>query len=436
MIQTIPAPAPRTEPRTGPGREPGREAGPRTVRVALAGCGTVGGELLRLLRDRGPAIERAHDLRFHVVRVLVRNPARPRAVEVTPGLLTADLDVFLAEDCDLVVEAIGGLETAGRIARHTLARGRGLISANKALLAATGAELDVLARERGGTLSYEAAVAGGVPVIRVLREALAQTDVRSIHGILNGTTNFILTRMERGASFAAALEEAQARGFAEADPTLDLNGQDAADKIAILAWQAFGVLPARLPVARRGLVPHPDRLIADAAAAGGTARLVAECVNGPEGVAAAVEPVVVSRDSALGRTPAEENLVIVETGSSGTLRLAGPGAGGGPTASAVLSDLITAAGAAPATRTRSAPATVDRRAHRWAVSIAGNGTGKGRLAAAAAAAGITLADALDPGPATVRALTGPTSRPLLHGFIRSLEQAGLEPVALRVVSGD
>ncbi|MHB1169040.1 MAG: homoserine dehydrogenase [Longimicrobiales bacterium] len=321
---------------------PSDDAGVRTVRVALAGCGTVGGSLLRLLRERVDTIAGVHSLRFQVVRVLVHDVTKPRALPVPREVLTDDVDAFLATDTDICIEAIGGIEPAGRIVRHALSQARAVVTANKALIAEQGDALLALAGERDTTLAFEGSVAGGVPVIRVLQESLAQTGVTAIRGILNGTTNYILTRMDAGASFADALAEAQEKGFAEADPTRDLNGQDAADKIAILAWQAFGIAPGDVRVQRAGLLPDADALVRDARAAGGVVRLIAECSRDGDGVRASVAPVFVAQDSEFARLAAEENLVLFETESSGTIRLGGPGAGGGPTASAVLSDMVQA----------------------------------------------------------------------------------------------
>src|SRR5690606_21341627 len=167
-----------------------------------------------------------------------------------------------------------------------LSQGRAVVTANKALIAEQGEALFELAGENGTTLAFEGAVGGGVPVIRVLQQSLAQTGVTAIRGILNGTTNYILTRMDAGASFADALGEAQEKGFAEADPTRDLSGQGAADKIRILAWQAFGVAPDDVIVQRAGLLPDADTLVREARAAGGVVRLIAECARDSDGVRA------------------------------------------------------------------------------------------------------------------------------------------------------
>jgi homoserine dehydrogenase len=347
--------------------------GVRTIRVALAGCGVVGGELVRLLRGSEAEVRARHGVRFELVRVLVRGADRPRPHELPPGVLTTDLAAFLATDAELVVEAIGGLDPAVRIAEAALAAGRRLVTANKAVIAAHGARLAALARRSGGRLDFESAVGGGIPVVRALRDSLALTEIRSVRGILNGTTNFILTRLGDGSSYASALAEAQARGFAEADPARDVSGEDAADKIRILAWLAFGVTPATLPVRRRGIVPHPDRLARDAALLGGVPRLVAEAARTEGGIVAAVEPTVVAVASELGRTRDEENAVRVESRWNGVVRLAGPGAGGPSTASALLGDMLRSTRRTPRDGALRVRGIADRRAHRWAVSAAGVG---------------------------------------------------------------
>src|SRR5688572_16259152 len=191
-----------------------------TIRIALAGCGVVGSELVRLIAAR-------QDQRLSVEAVLVRDVDKPRAVPLSQSLFTNDIAQFLACDADVIVEAIGGLSPAFHIARTTLARGQRFITANKALLADCGDGLLALAHSTGGHVDFEAAVGGGVPVVRALRHSLRNVPVRGIRGILNGTTNYILTQIERGYSFEDALSAAQADGFAEADPTRDLDGRDA-----------------------------------------------------------------------------------------------------------------------------------------------------------------------------------------------------------------
>lgn len=406
---------------------------PRVIRVALAGCGTVGGELVRLLDARAGALERSRGVRFQLTRVLVRDAGKARPAPLRRDLLTTDTEAFIASDADLVVEAIGGLEPAGRIAAAALTQGRTFVTANKALIADRGARLAAIAREHGGRLFYEAAVAGGVPVIRMLRDALPETGIQSIRGILNGTTNYLLTRMAEGADFEEALAEARALGFAEADSRRDLDGRDAADKVRILAWLAFGTEPPTLPVHRRGLFPHPDRIAADAAAFGGVARLIGECVLEGEGVFATVEPVIVGRRSAAANTLGADNLVEVETLHNGTVRLSGPGAGGAPTASALLSDMVhhvVPEPPAPAPRRSIA----DGRAHVWVLSArSGAGGSDGdRLLDRLRKDGMEVRSVRrDAAAGLVRVRTEPCVRARILEVEEALEREGLDPVLTR-----
>ena len=315
----------------------------RTIRVAIAGCGTVGGALIDLLAQHGPALTRRTGARFEVARVLVRDAALPRSAAVPRDLVTDQLGDFLSTPCDVVVEAIGGTTVAGAIARTTLARGRRLVTANKALLRAEGPALAALVRAhafQGAALDFEAAVGGGVPVVRALRESLAGHGVRAVRGVLNGTTNFILTRLELGATFAEALAEAQRAGFAEADPTRDLTGLDAADKIAVLAWLAFGVDPTALDVRATGLGDDIAHRVRQARLDGRVIRLVAQAELREDGVHASVAPVALDPAHALARVRDEENVVLIESESAGTITLHGRGAGGTATASALLADLL------------------------------------------------------------------------------------------------
>ncbi|HST60454.1 MAG TPA: homoserine dehydrogenase [Longimicrobium sp.] len=408
--------------------------GPRTVRVALAGCGTVGGELVRMLHHGAAETRARHGLRFRLMRVLVAHGGRPRPDELDRALLTTDLDAFLATDADVVVEAIGGIEPALTIARAALTRGKRLVTANKALVAAHGPELAALARRHGGRLDFESAVAGGIPVVRTLRESLSLTGISAVRGILNGTTNYILSRLEDGWSFADALADAQARGFAEADPSRDLNGEDASDKLRILAWLAFGTEPARLEVRRRGLRDGADRLARGARALGGAARLVAEAVRVPEGVVASVEPVLVAAGGDLGRTRDEENLVIVESAWNGRVRLAGPGAGGGPTASSLLGDMVHAARRHRAPAHAAAPAVTDRRPHAWAIAVDRGGSAEEALRATLDRVEVEV-DRIARGEGVSVMRTVPTPWARIGLAIRALEVQGLSPAVLRVDPG-
>lgn len=343
----------------------------RTVRVALAGCGAVGSALLRELGARRDSLEQRHGRRVELTRVLVRDLARERAAEVDRSLLTADLDDFLDHDADVVIEAIGGIEPARRIAEWALTGGRELLTANKELLAAHGSSLNALARRHGGTLRYDAAVGGGVPVLRLLDDALGAGTPARVRGILNGTTNFVLGRLERGLDLDDALHAARQAGFAEEDASRDLDGRDAAAKIALVAWAAYGVAPESLPVARRSLLPDPARYVRLAQRSGGVVRQVAECALVDSSVIASVEPVIVSPASALGRVRDEQNHVEVHTGWSAPLSATGPGAGGAPTATALLADFLCTA-RPPERRGDGRCGAVDTRTSDWAIEVAGS----------------------------------------------------------------
>jgi homoserine dehydrogenase len=316
------------------------------IRVAVAGCGTVGGALIDLLARHGDALARRTGARFEIVRVLVRDDTLPRSAAVPRALVTEQLGEFLSTECDVVVEAIGGTTVAAAIARATLARGRRFVTANKALLRAEGPALAAVARAhafQGAALDFEAAVGGGVPVVRALRDSLAGHGVRAVRGVLNGTTNFILSRLELGATFAEALAEAQRAGFAEADPSRDLNGLDAADKIAVLAWLAFGVDPTALHVRTCGLGDDIEHRVRQAHLDGRVIRLVAQAEQRDGEVVASVATVALDPAHPLARVRDEENVVLIESESAGTISLHGRGAGGHATASAVLADLLRAA---------------------------------------------------------------------------------------------
>ncbi|MDB4916800.1 MAG: metX hom [Gemmatimonadetes bacterium] len=341
------------------------------VRVALAGCGAVGSALLREIDARRDTLAGRHGIEVELTRVLVRDVSRQRDARFDTALLTSDVGEFLAAEADVVIEAIGGFDPALRISQATLSRSRKLITANKLLLAQHGTALTSLARAHATTVRYDAAVGGGVPILRLLDEALGAGGPSSVRGILNGTANFVLTRLENGASLDEALDEARCAGFAEADASRDLDGRDAGDKIALVAWTAFGVAPEQLSVRRQSLLPEPDRYVALAGRIGRRVRQVAECtiVNGY--VIASVEPLLVEAQSALGRTADEGNHVEVFVGWRAPLCASGPGAGGLPTATALLSDLISANAAPRRTRSHHV-ALADTRRFQWAVEIRGN----------------------------------------------------------------
>ena len=310
------------------------------VPFVLAGCGVVGSALLRLLEERAAQLEALHGVRFELRKLLVRDVGRQREASIAAGVLSNDVENFLQSDASMLVEVIGGTQAAQQLVQTALLQGRDVITANKALLAESADALSRLALASGTRLEFEAAVGGGVPIIHTLRESLAHTGVRTIRGILNGTSNFILTRLAEGHRYADALAEAQRAGLAEADPSRDLDGSDVADKIRILAWLAFGIDPAALKVEQRGILPDPDGLARMAAAESGVLRLMAECSRIGGKVYAWVRPVVVKPGSAWAATRNEDNLIVVETAWNGTVSVAGAGAGGMPTASALLADML------------------------------------------------------------------------------------------------
>lgn len=318
-----------------------------TVGIALYGLGTVGSGLHRILAARKDRLDKRHGLDLELRHIVVRDPARPRAVAVDPALLSADLDAPLDDPAvDVVVEVMGGIEPAGTVVRRALEAGKHVVTANKALIAAQGEELERLAEEHGATLRYEAAVGGAIPILHALRGALVANEIRRIRGIVNGTTNYILTRMARdGTSLAEALERAQALGFAEADPSADLSGTDAAQKLIILARHAFGTWVPESTVARQGIEDVTTREIEDAARGGGSLKLVAEAALGDDGTPSLrVAPTVLDADDPLAGIHDEMNAVVVDGDFAGPLLFAGRGAGAGPTGSAVYADLVEVAG--------------------------------------------------------------------------------------------
>ena len=315
------------------------------VRVGLLGCGNVGGALVELVGEQRDAIADRTGLRLDVARVAVRNTAKQRAVEIGADVLTNDAR-SLVEDpsVDVVVELIGGIEPARELILTALQNGKAVVTGNKELLANVGAELFEAAEKAGVDLLFEAAVAGGIPLIRPLRESLAGDRVRRILGIVNGTTNFILTRMtEEGSTFHEALAEAQELGYAERDPTADVEGFDAAAKAAIIATVAFGVRIVAGDVYREGISGVTQADIAFAGRLGYVVKLLVVAEADDKGVAVRVHPAMVPKDHPLAAVRESFNAVFIEGAAVGDLMLYGRGAGGRPTASAVLGDVIDAA---------------------------------------------------------------------------------------------
>ncbi|HEY7002966.1 MAG TPA: homoserine dehydrogenase [Gaiellaceae bacterium] len=313
--------------------------------MALLGYGTVGSAVNRLLHESADDIERATGHRLRVVRALVRDPDKERAYDPDPDVLTTDFESILEdESIALVAEVMGGVEPTGDYVLGLLQAGKPVVSANKQLVAQRGAELFEAASSGGVQLRFEASVCAAIPVIKVLREALVVTNVHRVLGIVNGTTNFILTEMEKGASYDEALAEAQSRGFAEADPTDDVSGADAAAKMAILATVAFGSRVTLADVEYEGIQGVALEDVAAADEMGMAVRLVgaASLVDGRLDVR--VHPALVDRHHPLASVEGAFNAVMLQGDAIREITLEGPGAGGIETASAVVADMVSVIG--------------------------------------------------------------------------------------------
>ncbi len=315
----------------------------RPLSVALAGLGTVGVGVLELLRGNAEIVAARAGRPVAITAVSARDRGRERGVALS-GLRWFDDPVALAQDpgADVVVEAIGGSEGVARaVVEAALRAGRPVVTANKALMAVHGAELAALAERAGAALAFEAAVAGGIPVIKALREGLAGNRIRRVAGILNGTCNYILTTMqEHGREFAEVLADAQRLGYAEADPATDIDGTDAAHKLAILAALAFGRPVAFGDVHVEGIRRVGAMDIAFAAELGYRIKLLGIASASDAGIEARVHPCMVPRGSSLARVDGVFNAVVAEGDFVGRVMLEGRGAGAGPTASAVVADLV------------------------------------------------------------------------------------------------
>lgn len=316
---------------------------PPPLRIGLAGLGTVGAGVLRLLDSNVSLIERRADRRIEVVAVSARDRTRERGIDLTRFAWVDDTTALAAHpDVDIVVELIGGADgPALALARATLAAGKPFVTANKAMLAHHGLELAELAEVGAVPLKYEAAVAGGIPVIKGLRDGAAANTVARVYGVLNGTCNYILSRMTaEGLPFAQVLAAAQAEGFAEADPSFDIDGVDAAHKLAILACLAFGSRPDFAAVAATGIRQIAAADIAHAAALGYRIKLVGLASAEDGRLFQRVHPCLVAAGHPLAAIEGPLNAVVVEGDQVGRLVFSGAGAGAGPTASAVVADLI------------------------------------------------------------------------------------------------
>ena len=344
-----------------------------SLRVAVLGAGTVGGPVVRAFLERPETLAPFDGVPLTLVGVADKLMDRVIAAGVPAELVTdAPAHLVADPDVDVVVELMGGDEPARTLVAAALTAGKAVVTANKHVVAHHGPELEAIARERGGTLRFEASVGGGTPVLAPLAEGLAADDVRQVRGIVNGTTNFILTAMhDNGSPYADVLAEAQARGYAEADPRGDVEGDDAVNKIVILARLAFGVWLAPADVltspptlrgtGRRGITGVTAAEVAAAGALGLVLKLIARAEIGPDGrPTASVLPSAVDRDSPLGRTDGVLNRIEVAADPVGSVAFSGPGAGGDATSSAVLGDLIAIARGQGSTWAGLAPATAVR----------------------------------------------------------------------------
>lgn len=322
-------------------------SGPAPIRVALLGCGVVGSAVARLLTDQATELAARVGAPLELAAIGVRR--LNRHPDVDQALLTTDVESIVnASDIDIVVEVIGGIEPVRSLLLTALKSGKSVVSANKALLAEDGASLHAAASASGVDLYYEASVAGAIPLLRPLRESLAGDRITRVIGIVNGTTNFILSRMAAsGAGFSEALAEATALGYAEADPSADVDGYDAAAKAAILAGLAFHTRVTSSDVYREGISEVTAADVASAAAMGCTIKLLAICqrsgsADAPS-VAVRVHPAMIPKSHPLASVGDAFNAVFVEAEAAGSLMFYGRGAGGAPTASAVLGDLVAVA---------------------------------------------------------------------------------------------
>ncbi len=315
----------------------------KTLRVGMLGCGVVGSEVARLIVANKSDLAARSGAQLDLVKIGVRNLSR---ANVNKALLTTDLEAIVSDPTiDLVIEVIGGIEPARTLILSAFANGKSVVTANKALLAKHGGELFAAADKNGVDLYYEASVAGAIPILRPLRESLVGDHVLRVMGIVNGTTNFILTKMdESGAAFGDALAEAQALGFAEADPTADVEGFDAAAKAAILAGLAFHSRVTDADVFREGITKITDTDVAVAKSLDLVVKLLAIAeLTADNKISVRVHPTLISRSHPLASVREAFNAVFVESESAGAMMFYGRGAGGAPTASAILGDLVAVA---------------------------------------------------------------------------------------------
>ena len=310
-----------------------------TVGIGLLGCGTVGNSVAQRLVNERESIERRSGVRYELRAVAIKDCSKARALDAS--LFTRDARALVEDPrIDLIVELIGGTNDAAELVERALERGRSVVSANKDLIATQGPRLHALAASRGGSLRYEAAVCGAIPIVRMIDQSLAGDRVDALGGVLNGTCTAILSAMEAGAEYDEALAEAQRLGYAESDPTNDVEGIDAAHKLAVLMQLAFGLAIISPRIRHSGIAQITKRDIARAQMLGYRIRLVAAASRTEHGAFADVAPVLVPAAHPFAQASGPINAVRVVARDAGPLNLSGRGAGGAATGSAVLGDIV------------------------------------------------------------------------------------------------
>ena len=315
----------------------------KQLKVALLGAGTVGAQVARILLEDSAELTRRTDTELKLIGIAVRNIDGRRDLELPADLFTTDVNALI-DQADVVIELIGGINPASEYIRRALSKGAAVVTGNKALIAQEGAELHAIASANNGVLAYEAAVAGAIPILRPITDSLGGDNITKVMGIVNGTTNFILDKMDTtGAAFNDVLTEAQELGYAEADPTADVEGHDAAAKAAILASLAFHGDFTFDDVYCEGITKVTAADIEAAAAENQVIKLLAIVAKNGAGVSMRVHPTLISREHPLAAVRGAYNAVFVEAENAGDLMFYGQGAGGAPTASAVMGDVVTIA---------------------------------------------------------------------------------------------
>jgi homoserine dehydrogenase len=319
-----------------------RVGAPETLGVGIIGLGVVGGGIVKILRDRQDYFKSVHGIDLDIRKIAVRDISKQRSVEVDSALLTEDPEeVVNDKGIQIVVEVMGGIEPARSYTLKALGAGKDVITANKALLAEHGDELFNVASKNNAGIAFEASVCGGIPIIRSITQGLPANQISSLYGILNGTTNYILTKMsDEGGAFSEILVKAQELGYAEADPTMDVDGTDAVQKLAILCRLAFGVSIPYRSILSEGITEVSSIDIAYAHDLGYTIKLLGIAKAGKRGLEARLHPVLVPQDALLANIKDEFNAIEIVGDAAGPQVYTGRGAGALPTASAVVSDLL------------------------------------------------------------------------------------------------